>query len=163
MLLENTHRSEVACSETGSMKLVSACLLGINCRHDGGNCRNEKVMKLFKEDQLLPVCPEQLGGLPTPRRPSKLTGDGEEVLRGRERVIMKGKVDVTDKFVKGAREVLKLARLFRIEKAILKSESPSCGHGKIQKCSSEGLSKGDGVAAALLRRNGLEIITEGDL
>lgn len=145
------------------MKLVSACLLGVNCRHDEENCRNEKVIKLSKEEKLLPVCPEQLGGLPTPRKPSKLTGGGEDVLRGKEKVIMEKEGNVTSKFIKGARETLKLAKIFRVEEAILKSGSPSCGHGKIFGYSSGEPIKGNGVAAALLKRNGLRIITEDDL
>lgn len=93
------------------VKLVSACLLGIKCRYDGESNLNEKVIELAKEETLIPVCPEQLGGLPTPREPAEQRG---------ERVITKSGRDVTKNFVRGAKQVLKLAKLFGTNEAILK-------------------------------------------
>ncbi len=152
------------------MKLVSACLIGINCRYDGENRLNDKVMKLLKHEELIPVCPEQLGGLPTPREPSGiLNGSGEDVIDGKSKVYNAIGQDVTQNFTKGAHEVLKIARLYGIKDAILKQRSPSCGCGETQQMRYENgkytssLVKGDGVTAALLKRNNIRIITEEDL
>lgn len=144
--------------------LCSACLLGVNCRYNGQTKPNEKVIALFKEEVLIPVCPEQLGGLPTPRTPAETTGDGSLVLNGKAKVMSKTGVDVTESFTKGAKEVLKLAKLFDISEAILKQRSPSCGCGKIPDGTfSNVFVRGDGVLAALLKQNGLKIISEEDL
>jgi uncharacterized protein YbbK (DUF523 family) len=113
------------------MILVSACLAGINCKYNGKNNLNRKIQKLVKEGKAIPVCPEQLGGLPTPRESANLTGNGLNVLQGVAKVLTKSGKDVTINFVKGAREVLKLAKLLGVEKAILKARSPSCGCGKM--------------------------------
>ncbi len=146
------------------MLLVSACLLGFNCRYDGDNNKNETVLQLLKEkdETIIPVCPEQLGGLPTPRNPSIVPEGGKSTLDGDGEVIMKGFGNVTSKFLKGAEETLKLAKLYDVDKAILKSESPSCGKEKISKNFKE-KSEGTGVTAALLQKNGIEIISEKDL
>jgi uncharacterized protein YbbK (DUF523 family) len=138
--------------------LVSACLVGVNCKYNGGNNLKKKIRELVKKGKAIPVCPEQLGGLPTPREPAYLTRDGYYVLKGRAKVLTKSGKDVTLNFIRGAKEVLKLAKLLKIKVAILKARSPSCGcgetyiHGKV--------SKGNGVAAALLKRNGIMIYTE---
>jgi len=135
--------------------LCSACLLGIKCRYDGKDKLNKKVIELSKKKILIPVCPEQLGGLSTPREPAEQKG---------KRVITKSGKDVTQNFKKGAKEVLKLAKLFGSKEAILKQKSPSCGFGKIYDGSFSGqLIKGNGVTAALLKRNKIKIITEEDL
>ncbi len=146
------------------MILVSACLMGINCRYDSENNRNEKLLEMLKKEGecAIPVCPEQLGGLPTPRDPSIVPEGGEKVLDGEGKVIMRGWGDVTMKFVRGAEETLKIAEIYGINKAILKSESPSCGSSKFPKSFTE-KEKGMGVTAALLRRNGIEVISEKDL
>jgi len=129
--------------------------LGIKCRYDGKDKLNKKVIELSKKKILIPVCPEQLGGLSTPREPAEQKG---------KRVITKSGKDVTQNFKKGAKEVLKLAKLFGIKEAILKQKSPSCGFGKIYDGSFSGqLIKGNGVTAALLKRNKIKIITEEDL
>src|SRR4030065_502734 len=104
------------------MKLCSACLLGINCRYDGKIIPNDEVIWLAKKEILIPVCPEQLGGLSTPREPSEQKG---------EKVITILGVDVTRNFIKGAEQVLTLAQIYGIKEAILKQESPSCGCGRI--------------------------------
>ena len=127
------------------MKLVSACLIGINSRYDGKNSLNERCLKLFKKGELIPVCPEQLGGLPTPREPAEIQKNGK--------VKTKSGKDVTKNFVKGAKETLKIAKTLGIKEAILKSKSSSCGYGQIY----------NGVTATLLKKNGIKIITEKEL
>lgn len=102
------------------MKIVSACLLGIKCRYDGKSNLNKKVLKLAKKEVLIPVCPEQLGGLPTPRVGSRILGT---------KVLNRQKKDVTKNFVQGAKEVLRIAKAFDIKEAVLKKGSPSCGCG----------------------------------
>lgn len=135
--------------------LVSACLLGIECRYDGKSKPNKKVLKLAKKKILIPVCPEILGGLPTPREPAEKRG---------KKVITKSGKDVTKQFEKGAREVLKIAKILGIKKAILKQKSPSCGCGKIYDGSFSGrIIEGDGVTTALLKKNKIKVISEEDL
>ncbi len=137
------------------MKLCSACLLGIKCRYDGKSKPNKKVLALAKKEVLIPICPEQLGGLSTPREPSEQ--------RGKEVFTKSGK-NVTDNFQNGAKEVLKLAKLFSIKEAILKQRSPSCGSGQIYDGTFSGtIIKGDGVTTALLKSNGIKIISDEDL
>jgi uncharacterized protein YbbK (DUF523 family) len=137
------------------MKLVSACLLGTRCRYDGRSKRNNKVIALLQNEILIPVCPEQLGGLPTPRIPSE---------QRNERVYSQTGEDVTEYFIRGAEEILRLAELYGIKEAILKQRSPSCGCGQIYDGSFSGrIIEGDGVTAALLKRNGIKVITEEDL
>jgi len=145
------------------MKLCSACLLGVKCRYDGRSKENSKVMELKEKESLIPVCPEELGGLETPRAPSEIMGgSGEDVLDGKCRVKNSRGEDVTEEFVKGAREVLRIAKERGIKEAILKQRSPSCGFGELKKISG-GVFEGNGVTAALLNRNGIEIITEEEL
>ena len=137
------------------MKLCSACLLGINCRYDGGNKANEKVIELSKHEKLIPVCPERLGGLPVPRDAAERRG--KKVFTG------SGK-DVTDFFRKGAKTVLDVARNLNTNEAILKQRSSSCGSGQIYDGTFSGkVIEGDGVTAELLKANGIKIITEEDL
>ena len=131
--------------------LISACLIGLNCKYDGGNNENSKLVELMKEKDLVPICPEQLGGLKTPRASAE---------RKQEKVITKEGVDVTKEYQKGAEEVLKLAKKLNIKKAILKSRSPSCGIDEIYDGTfSHNLVKGDGVTAELLKKNGIEVIS----
>ena len=132
--------------------LVSACLLGICCRYDGKTKPNEKVMALAESGILIPICPEQLGGRPTPRNPVEISNG---------RVIEKNGIDHTDAFVKGAEEDLRIAKINNIKYAILKSNSPSCGFKKIYDGTfSKTLIDGNGITAELLSRNGIEIKTE---
>ena len=127
--------------------LVSSCLVGLPTRYDGRSlpspeCRGELAGAVW-----VPVCPEQLGGLPTPRPPADLMGgDGEAVLDGTGRVITREGVDVTANFLRGAELVLSLARELRVAEVFLKSGSPSCGCGLVL-----------GVTAALLRREGVAV------
>lgn len=147
------------------MILVSACLCGINCRYDGNSCLNEKILELFKKGELVPVCPEKLGGLPTPRAPREISGGtGKDILEGTAKVIDEsGNVDSTKEFVDGAYKTLKIAKALDIKKAILKQRSPSCGVGRIYDGNFSGkLKQGNGVTAELLMQNGIEILTEED-
>jgi len=137
------------------MKLCSACLLGINCRYDGKIIPNDEVIRLAKKEILIPVCPEQLGGLSTPRESAEQKG---------EKVITILGVDVTRNFIKGAEQVLILAQIYGIKEAILKQESPSCGCGRIYDGTfSNRLIQGDGVTTILLKKNKIKVITEQDL
>ena len=137
------------------MKICSACLLGINCRYNNELKKNIKVFEISKKEVLIPVCPEQLGGLSTPREPAERKG---------KKVFTKLGQDVTKNFVKGAEEVLKIAKLYKAKEAILKQKSPSCGYGKIFAPGFSGkIIKGNGVTAELLKKNGIKIMTEDDL
>ena len=134
--------------------LVSACLLGVNCKYNGGNNYNEKVMEYLKDKEIIPVCPEIMGGLPTPRIASEIIGD---------RVVNKEGQDVTSNYQKGAEETLELAKKLGVKKALLKAKSPSCGYGNIYDGTfSDTLIAGNGITAELLKKNGFEILTEKD-
>ena len=147
------------------MIIVSACLAGINCRYNGGNNADPDVRRLVEEGKAIPVCPEQLGGLTTPRLPAEISGGtGTDVLDGNARVILKDGTDVTGNFLNGARETLKIARLAGAQQAIMKSGSPSCGYGKICNGTFSGKKReGNGVTADLLLRNGIKICTENGM
>ena len=137
--------------------LVSACLLGVNCRYNGIPQADEAVAELLtrKDITLIPVCPEQLGGLPTPRTPSE---------RVAERVMDEQGNDRTEAFVRGAQEALRLAKLYGCEIAILKERSPSCGSGFVYDGTfSHTQVPGDGVCAGLLKKNGICVFGERDL
>jgi len=137
--------------------MVSACLLGVNCRYDGGSCLRPHLIDKLRGVALIPVCPEQLGGLPTPRpRQALVGGDGHDVLAGRARLVNELGHDVTENLVRGAREAVRLARLFGVELAYLKRKSPACGCGLVD---IEGKwSPGDGVTAAALLQQGIRIL-----
>jgi len=148
-------------TSSNKLRLVSACLIGIDCRYDGKNNTNQRLIRLFRKGKLIPVCPEQLGGLPTPRDGAQIiNGTGKDVLEGRARVVDKKGHDVTENFIKGAMETLKIAKYLGVKEAILKARSPSCGSGKIHKGFSDVLIDGDGVTATLLKMNGIRIFTE---
>lgn len=132
--------------------LVSACLLGCPCRYDGTAKADPRVLALMERHTLIPVCPEQLGGLPTPRLPSERREGG---------VFDRGGKDVTVQYRQGAEEVLRLARLYGCTHAVLKERSPSCGSGQIYNGSfSHVLVPGSGVAAELLAQNGITVLGE---
>lgn len=141
------------------MILVSACLLGMNCKYNGGNNYNQKVFDLVKEGKAIPVCPEQLGGLKTPRIPSEIKN-----IDGKRYVINSEGEDVTENFEKGAMEVLKLAKELDIKKVIFQPRSPSCGVNKIYSGNfDKQLIDGNGITADLLIKNGIEVITPDEL
>jgi len=140
------------------MILVSACLLGVNCRFNGQSRINESLISSLKGIYYIPFCPEQLGGLPTPRRRAWITaGDGDDVLAGRASVINEAGGDVTAQFIKGTLETEKLVALFNVKKAYLKGKSPSCGVGKIYH--GKDLITGNGVCAAMLFKKNVELIS----
>ncbi len=145
--------------------LVSACLLGINCKYNGGNNTNKDIVELRSKFKLVPVCPEQLGGCATPRLAAEIQdGDGRDVLEGTAKVIRKNGIDVSSEFRKGAEEVLKIAELMNIDIAILKARSPSCGSGYIYDGTFSGkLKEGNGVTAEILKRNGIKVISEEEI
>lgn len=141
--------------KSGPIKICSACLLGVACRYDGKSKPNEKVIDLAKKEILISVCPEQLGGLSTPRTPSEQKG---------KKVFAKSGKDVSENFERGANQVLKIAKLYGVNEAILKQRSPSCGCGQIYDGTfSNKIIKGNGVTTALLKRNGIKVISEEDL
>ena len=138
------------------MMLVSACLAGWSCRWNGSSAENEKVVELVKEGKAIPICPEVLGGLPTPRKACEILASG--------RVCSEDGEDFTDEFKRGAEAVLELCKKYGAHKAILKSKSPSCGNNKTYDGSFSGtLMDADGVTAKLLKENGIEVISENDL
>ena len=145
--------------------LVSACLAGHACRFDGGSSADDGVRALLAEGRAVLVCPEVDGGLGTPRPPAEIVGgDGSDVLAGRARVMANGGRDVTDSYVRGAELALAAARREGASKAIVKARSPSCGKGCIYDGSFSGRQRrGDGVTTALLRANGIEVVTEEEL
>ena len=149
-----------------SVKLISACLLGIKCAWDGKDkYKNERAIRLLETDTLIPVCQEQLGGLETPRSPQEIQGGtGEDVLDGKCPVINRDGENVTGEFVAGAVETLRIARQFGAGEFIGKSNSPSCGCGQIYDGTFKGkLTTGNGVTTALLKKNGIRVVTEDEL
>ena len=137
------------------MKLCSACLLGVKCRYNDKRKPNQKVIDLLDKEVLVPVCPEQLGGLPTPREPAERRGD---------KVLTESGKDMTINFEAGAEEVLKIAEMYGVREAILKQRSPSCGCAQVYDGSFSGkIIEGDGVTTELLKKNGIKVITEEDL
>jgi len=147
------------------MIIVSACLCGINCKYDGGNNLDERVLILLKEGKAIPVCPEQLGGQKTPRAPREIVkGNGRDVLEGKARILGPCGDDVTSGFIKGAYETLKIAQIAGASIAILKARSPSCGTPEIYNGTFNGVKRqGNGVTAELLLESGIKVFTEENL
>lgn len=141
--------------------LVSACLLGLPTRYDLLSKPCNKILKLLEKNIIIPVCPEQLGGLGTPRPLSEIQGG--KGWNGREKVInIEGK-DVTEYFIRGAKLTVKIAKLLKVDLVILKSKSPSCGVHKVYDGTFTGnLVKGLGVTAWFLKKEGYHIIDEND-
>ena len=135
--------------------MVSACLLGLACRYDGRSVEYGEILALREKYNLIPICPEIYGGLPTPRTPSERMG---------ERVISRDGKDNTESYLTGARQTLRLAELFNCKIAILKERSPSCGKGLIYDGSFTGaLTEGDGVTAEYLVARGIRVIGENEV
>lgn len=147
------------------MLIVSACLAGINCKYDGGNNRHEFIVDLVARGLAIPVCPEQLGGDPTPRDPVELNGSsGEDILLGKGFPKSAAGINKSESFLKGAEEVLKIARLVNADCAILKERSPSCGSKTIYDGTFSGQKKsGRGVTTALLEQNGITVYSEEEI
>ena len=134
--------------------LISACLLGVCCRYDGASKPHPLAAALAERHTLVPVCPEQLGGLPTPRPPAEQR-DGRVVTQSG---------DVTEQYRRGAEETLKLCKLFGCEVAVLKERSPSCGHGQVYDGTFSGtLTAGDGVMAELLMTHSIPVYGESQI
>ena len=150
------------------MIIVSACLLGENCKYSGGNNKSENVIKYLEDKEYILVCPEQLGGLSTPRNPSEIitygNKDGNDVLSGCTKVLSNKGIDVTKNCIKGAEETLKIAKEHNVKTAILKAGSPSCGYKKIYDGSFLGNKiQGMGVTAAILNKENIALLDEDDI
>ena len=144
--------------------LVSACLLGLPTRYDASARTDERVLAHLEQEDLIPVpvCPEQLAGLPTPRPPCRFAaGDGATLLQGQGALVTADGRDMSEAFRRGAFETLAVARLCRCESALLKERSPSCGSHFVHR--GEDIVSGQGVAAALLRRHGVEVFSEEEV
>lgn len=146
------------------MLFVSACLAGINCNYKGESKPDERIISLIKQGKAIPICPEQLGGLTTPRSGARIiTGHGEDVLDGKSIMITDDGGNVAEQYITGAKETLRLVQLFNAQTVILKQGSPSCGKGKTQAGKNKReLFLGDGVTVALLKRNKIQVFTEED-
>lgn len=132
--------------------LISACLLGEDCKYNGGNNYTPEAEALKERFELTPVCPETFGGLQSPREPSERVGD---------KVLSRSGEDVTEAFRRGAEKTLEIALAQGITRAVLKERSPSCGSGAIYDGSFSGaVVSGDGVAAELLKRQGIAVLGE---
>lgn len=135
--------------------IVSACLMGCDCRYKGDNCKCEELLALAKDHTLIPVCPEQLGGLATPRNPAEICGD---------KVISNAGKDVTTEYTKGAQTALYIAKTVGADVAVLKANSPSCGKGIIYDGTFTGSkTAGDGVTARLFSESGIRVFTESEI
>lgn len=145
--------------------LVSACLAGLACAYDGNHRARERVLEWVREGRAVLVCPEDEGGLGTPRPAAEIVGGtGEDVLDGRARVVTVDGADVTAEYLEGARIAVARAKEHGCRTAVLKTRSPSCGRGGIYDGTFSGkLREADGVTAAALRREGVQVITDEEL
>lgn len=135
--------------------MVSACLLGCDCRYKGDNCKCEALTALSGRHTLIPICPEQMGGLATPRDPAEIV-DGK--------LITNHGADVTEQYQKGAQTALYLAKLAGADAAVLKANSPSCGKDRIYDGTFSGKKiSGSGVTAALFKKEGIVLFSEEEL
>lgn len=141
--------------------LLSACCAGVKCRYSGKDKLCEVYEELKKHYEIVEFCPETGCGLPIPRPPAEIVGgDGNDVLNNKAKVIDKSGKDLTEMFIKGAFKALEICKKHGITKAYLSRRSPSCGSGEIYDGSFSGMTvKGDGVTAALLKQNGIEVIS----
>ncbi|WII70566.1 DUF523 domain-containing protein [Bdellovibrio sp. 22V] len=131
------------------MKIVSACLSGVHCRYDCKAQARTPIEEMVQKGEAIPVCPEQMGGLSTPRPPAERIGD---------KVLTKTGADVTEQYLRGAEEALKIAKLCGATEALLKSKSPMCGADKIYDGTFSGaLKDGDGIFAELLKKHGIKV------
>ncbi|MDF2038351.1 DUF523 domain-containing protein [Bacillus sp. CMF12] len=144
------------------MILVSSCLAGLEVRYNGTHSLDNKISNLVGENKAVTVCPEMLGGFSTPREPAEIVGgDGEDVLDGKAKVVEKSGNDVTELYIKGAYATLEKAKKINATIVVLKENSPSCGSSMIYNGEFKGNKiVGNGVTSALLKRNGLQVISE---
>lgn len=141
------------------MYLVSACLLGVNCRYDGDNKYNQRLFEYFEESLLYPVCPEVMGGLSIPRKPCEIVRVDDEW-----KVYDIDGNDKTNQFVKGAQKTLEIAELLNIKKAIFMERSPSCGVHKIYDGNfNNNVITGQGITTMLLKKNGIKVYNNKEL
>lgn len=146
--------------------IVSGCLLGNNCKYNGGNNYNENVVKFLENKDYIVICPEEMGKLTIPRVPSEIqySKTADEVLKNEAKVLSKNGDDVTKYFIDGANKALEIAKRNNCKLAILKDGSPSCGSNYIYDGNFEGKKiDGKGVCACLLENNGIEVISEYDV
>ncbi len=146
------------------MYIISACLCGVNCKYNGENNLSERCMKLFREGKAVLVCPEQLGGLSTPRDPVELNNEASEVINGNGKALSNQGEDVTKQFIDGAYETLRIAKELGATKAVLKEGSPSCGSNYIYDGTFSGNKiKGKGITAQVLENEGITVFSDEDL
>ncbi|MBW2987147.1 DUF523 domain-containing protein [Candidatus Woesearchaeota archaeon] len=150
------------------MRLCSACLLGFECRYDGKSNidkASDELLDDYRKGNIIPICPEIMGGLSTPRSGARiLYGDGNQVLDNKTQIMTDDGEDVTIQYIKGAYEALRLARDLKIREVIFINKSPSCGKDRTQGGLEERSTvKGEGVTAALFRRNGIRVMTEKEV
>ncbi len=145
--------------------LVSACLLGCPTAYDGSARPQDRLVEMAARGQIVPICPEVAGGLPTPRPGAEIVGgDGDDVLDGRARVVTVTGKDVSAAFVRGAEYTLAVVQRYGINRAILRQRSPSCGSTHIYDGSHSGrLRAGPGVTVALLQRHGVIVRSENEV
>jgi uncharacterized protein YbbK (DUF523 family) len=146
--------------------LVSACLVGVHTQWNGECSKNDDIVALVRSGRAVFLCPEQLGGLTTPREPSEIEPGktATDVLAGSAKVVARTGQDVTGQFVGGAQEVLAFCQAFGIETAILKARSPSCGSSRTYDGTfSETTRPGRGITAELLEQNGIVVYSEENL
>lgn len=135
--------------------IVSGCLMGCDCRYKGDNCKCEELLALAEHHTLIPVCPEQLGGLKTPRDPAEIVGD---------KVISNKGNDVTYEYTKGAETALYIAKLNNADAVVFKANSPSCGKGIIYDGTFTGKkTSGNGIAAKMFLDEGYNVFTENEI
>ncbi|MFD3450158.1 DUF523 domain-containing protein [Microbacteriaceae bacterium 4G12] len=146
------------------MIVISACLAGIACRYDGNDNFIAKIQELIEKEETVLICPEVLGGLPTPRTPAEIVGgNGDDVLDGKAKVIDRNGNDVTEIFIAGAYEALRQIQDVNPTCIILKERSPSCGSSVIYSGEFNGNKQvGYGVTTALFRRHDFTVISEED-
>ncbi|MGE8207624.1 DUF523 domain-containing protein [Heyndrickxia sp. NPDC080065] len=144
------------------MILVSSCLAGLKVRYNATHCLDNRINKLVEENKAQTICPELLGGFSTPREPAEIVGgDGEDVLDGKAKVVEKSGKDVTELYIKGAYAALEIAQKINATLVVLKENSPSCGSLMIYNGEFKGKKiVGNGVTSALLKRNGIQVISE---
>lgn len=142
--------------------LVSACLLGVACRYNGVSRKQDNVISFLKGKRFVPICPESLSGLPVPREPAEFDqGDGTTVRSGKSRILLADGADVTEAFLRGAAESLKISRLVGASEAVLKDHSPSCGVYQVYNRGR--LVSGVGVFSAMLLLEGVALKSEWDI
>ena len=142
--------------------IISACLLGRECRHDGGHCKISELDDLVLN--FIPVCPEEAGKLGTPRPAAELTSSAKAVVSGQGKILTKRDVNVTSQFLDGSKRELSKLNLSNAKIAVLKSQSPSCGYGQVYDGSFTGnLRKGNGIFSQMCEDEGIKVISSDNI